>query len=273
MIPNAMSELERWRAEAEALPSDEVRLPVPFHVMMGEAIDVAKFLERRRKASKGEGGDALPGLESAGEGKLPPALGDEIVSLQQAAQQAHTEYLLAVDPLAPGGDLGRARFVRNELVAALEWHFDDGVEDEHDAKLGALRDEHRDDPETADALAGELYDYATLATAVREQIDGVGGFDAALIDEAKQLARQLRERPTSAVGSTDAARRAIALRNRLLILLTRRVQLVRSAARFVYRHHPDVVREVTSAYERRRRAAGRRPAGQPGGGAGEGPAG
>ena len=34
--------------------------------------------------------------------------------------------------------------------------------------------------------------------------------------------------------------------------------LNRSAARFVFRDHPEIVREVTSAYERKRRAAARR---------------
>lgn len=34
----------------------------------------------------------------------------------------------------------------------------------------------------------------------------------------------------------------------------------RAAARFVFRHHPAIVREATNACERRRRAAARRAA-------------
>jgi hypothetical protein len=36
------------------------------------------------------------------------------------------------------------------------------------------------------------------------------------------------------------------------------VSLVRGAARFVFRAHPEIAREVGSAYERRRRGAARR---------------
>ena len=32
------------------------------------------------------------------------------------------------------------------------------------------------------------------------------------------------------------------------------MRLARSAARYVFRHHPDVARKATSAYERKRRA-------------------
>jgi hypothetical protein len=41
-------------------------------------------------------------------------------------------------------------------------------------------------------------------------------------------------------------------------MLMERMNTVRSAAQFVFRNHPSIVREVTSAYERRRRAAQRR---------------
>ena len=35
-------------------------------------------------------------------------------------------------------------------------------------------------------------------------------------------------------------------------------QLVRAAARYVFRHHDEVIKQVASAYQRRRRAAARR---------------
>jgi hypothetical protein len=40
--------------------------------------------------------------------------------------------------------------------------------------------------------------------------------------------------------------------------LTKRVSRVRAAARFVFRNDPGIVRQVTSEYERRKRAARRR---------------
>ncbi len=56
------------------------------------------------------------------------------------------------------------------------------------------------------------------------------------------------------------AKRAMALRNRLIVLLTERVGAVRSAARYVFRGHPAIVREAMSLYERHRRAASERRA-------------
>jgi hypothetical protein len=53
-------------------------------------------------------------------------------------------------------------------------------------------------------------------------------------------------------------RAALDTRNRLATLLYERIQLVRTAARFVYRKQPDVVRTVTSAYRRKRVADYRR---------------
>ena len=50
---------------------------------------------------------------------------------------------------------------------------------------------------------------------------------------------------------------ANAQRNRLLRLLVERVALVRRCARRVFKAHPDVLQEVTSAYERERRARAR----------------
>lgn len=57
---------------------------------------------------------------------------------------------------------------------------------------------------------------------------------------------------------SQKSRAALALRNKLMGLLVTRMSAVRAAARFVFRGQPEIVREVTSDYERRRRAAGRR---------------
>jgi hypothetical protein len=81
-----------------------------------------------------------------------------------------------------------------------------------------------------------------------------------MLDEAKEVAAELRERPAMVAGLGDEAARALALRNRLAMLLATKMNAVRSAARFVFRRRPEIVREATSAYERRRRAAARRNA-------------
>lgn len=62
---------------------------------------------------------------------------------------------------------------------------------------------HADDPSTTDALALALDDYAALA--------GLGGFDAAMIAEARSIAQDLRASRTEKVSA--AKREAPAERN------------------------------------------------------------
>ena len=50
----------------------------------------------------------------------------------------------------------------------------------------------------------------------------------------------------------------IRLRDPLLTLLTRKVEAVRSAVRYVLRSHPDIQRLASSEYERRRRGLRRK---------------
>jgi len=91
-------------------------------------------------------------------------------------------------------------------------------------------------------------------------MDGVGEFDASLIHEATELAARLRELPAGPKPRSNAETRALECRNRLLLLLTRRGKRVRSAARYVFRNHPEIARQAMSSYERRRRANARRAA-------------
>ncbi|MBI5479061.1 MAG: hypothetical protein HY906_09405 [Deltaproteobacteria bacterium] len=256
-----MNDTRKWWDEAAwALPSDEFKATVPLYVLQGEAVDVAAFAAKYWDPKNAKSGKVLrPGLASAGK-NLPKKTVEEIRELQRAAEDAHSEYLLLVDPQAPADLLPRGRFVLGELTASLEWLFDDGVEDAKDAQLARVTTAHEGDPDTADALAGELVDYAALARPHRKELQGLGGFDAALIDEAPKLAAQLRDRPPAPVPPSAEERRALAYRNRLLTLLQARGGRGRAAARFVFRNHPAIIREATSAYERRRRAAARRAA-------------
>ena len=52
--------------------------------------------------------------------------------------------------------------------------------------------------------------------------------------------------------------RALELRNRFAMLIHRRLGAVRAAARFLFRDHPEVVRKVTSGYERAKQAKRRK---------------
>jgi hypothetical protein len=251
-----------WFEVARALPGAEFRLPLPLHALLAEAVDTARFVDRYyANVVDAETGELVRyGLVSANKAGLTPQLGADILALQEAAQRAHTAYLMVVQPRSEGrAKIGRARFVLGEIAATVRWFLDDGVRDDWDTRLEKLDAEHRDEPESADALAGALFNYATLAEAHRASLAGLGGFEAALIDEAFLLVGELRALP-SGTTTTPEERQALSLRNRLLALLYERMQLVRAAARFVFRGQPQILREATSAYGRRQRAGSRRKA-------------
>jgi hypothetical protein len=153
--------------------------------------------------------------------------------------------------------------VLGEITAALEWLFDDGIEDERDAQLRSVSEAHRDAPESQDALAVELEDFAALAEQHREALAAMEAFDPAMIDEARTLAAALRER-SATQADADSQRNALQRRTRIAALLQTKRNRVRAAVRYVFRHDPSLVREVTSAYERHRRAQARRRQGQTG---------
>jgi hypothetical protein len=153
----------------------------------------------------------------------------------------------------------RATFLLGELQDALTYLFDDDVEDDNDARLAVLNGTHSG-AMSQDALAAALDDYAALAERNRDALDGLGGFDAVLIDEARLVADALRNQSARKLGGTNvsAQKTALDFRNRIATLLCARMNRVRTAARFAFRYDPDLVRKVTSAYQRKRRAEARR---------------
>jgi|GEM_PF-837737 len=266
-----------WIAAARALPADAVGFPSPLSVLLGESVDVARVASQRWTPEVDVRTKVVlaPGLSSAvraDQAVVPFAAAPtlhagtarELVELHALTQEAQTTYLLSAAVKSGGNPRvdGLARAA--DLRGAAESYLDDGVETDDDVRLARVRAAHADDPESADALAGELMDYAALAESLLPGIDGYGDFSAAWIKEARDLAAALRARPDAPV-SAETAEALVALdtRNRLATLLAARMRLVRAKARFVFRKHPAILREVTSAYGRRQRAAHRRKAKAP----------
>lgn len=250
----ANESLEKWRAEAMGLEAFTTTWSLPVHVMLAEAADTVAFARGYWEPSTAEDGTVKrPGLQSS---RLKKKTINELLELVEAGQQAHTAHVLTL-PTAKGDELERGRWLVSEISAALEYHADDGVEDAFDAQLAQVLAEHQNEPDTAAALAIELADYVALAEPLREALQGVGDFDVACLDEASALVSTIRARlaPTGTVPETTTA---IELRNRILTLLQARVSEIRSAAKFVFRAHPDIARQATSAYGRRQRALQRR---------------
>lgn len=257
---------ERLENELRALTPEQMSLRVPLHVLGGEAVDVARFGQRYWAAERESESLRVirPGLELAGAG-LDQEIVADILTLQSAIQESQTEYLLALAPTRAAVATDRARFVLGEITAALEWLFDDGIEDERDTQLRHVVDAHRDDSTSQDSLAGELDDFLLLATRYREQLARIGAFEISYLDEGRTLAQMLRERTATPVTSGQLES-LLERRDRLAGLLQFKINRLRAAARFVFRNHPAIAREVASSYEPNRRAEARRAAIVHGGG-------
>lgn len=267
--PPTDAERAGYEAEAKAVDPTAMTLTVPFAVFTGEALDAARFVWNRWDAKREPGTDKVlaPGLELAlskeeRTGKKPARISrrfaHEIAHVVSLAQGANNDAILAASAGGDGALDARAELVASEIEAVLDWHFSsDGVLDQRDAQLAQVRETHAKDGESRDELAQRLQDYAALGNTYRDEIDDVGGFDVGLLDEALVLADKLRATPRQPKPN-ERRMSAIELRNRYVVVAQRRVTLLRNAAQLVFRDHPKVIREVTSTYQRRKRAESRR---------------
>jgi len=112
--------LEKWPPAASAISQVRTAFTPPVRVLLGEAVDIARFALAYWEPVKDASGSVLrPGLAQAGS-KLSSTIGTEILELHEAVQTAHTEYLLTVAPVQTDVR-ARAEFVLSEIKAALEW--------------------------------------------------------------------------------------------------------------------------------------------------------
>lgn len=238
-------------SEVDAVkPEDRPALSIPIHILLGEAIDLVGFVRDHWDAT-----DEHPGLGSVAV-RFDDRVGGDMRALVDDIQLARTALRLAADTADSREEVERGREVLDELSAVLEFYFDDGVWDEKDAQLAAVA---ASETRTDDGLATALHDYAGLAEAHQGAVAGLGGFDVALIGEARGLGTSIRER--SARSKSDREKEAIrhrARRDQLITVLDRKMKLVRSAARFVFRRKPALLQKSASTYIRRRRAEARR---------------
>jgi len=241
-------------SEVAAASSEDV-IRVPFHVFIGEATDAAKFFAARWSPTIVLGRVTAPGLDSV-KSRLPKSTGDELLTLIGQSQDAQTAYLLTAHPKLSKDVLDRALFVESEIEAVLEFLFDDGVEDEKDAQFAAITSSEAAKSDSIDALGVRLGQWVALAKPLVKDLDGLGGFDRKLIDEAATLSKTLLALP--APGADPKVKAKLDSRNRVLAVTQKRINLVRASARYVFRDRPEIVREVTSSYERKRKAAARR---------------
>ncbi|WP_441288583.1 hypothetical protein ACSRUE_42700 [Sorangium sp. KYC3313] len=245
-------DFDRWVKVAAGSERTDNPLNIPYDIAVREAVAAAAFVKKYWEPD-GE----RPGLKRV-KSRLPASSSDELLSIVQAVQEAQTRLLLIVDPAV--ADLGeRARFVVDELESALEFLLDDDVDEPADAQLARIKEFHAQDGQRSSALSQALRDYAGLAEPLKDRlVEADEAFDARLIAEARKLAEDLQRRALEAAPEVGASTAATTIRNQLLHLMVGRVGAIRKTAAHVFRRHPEIAREVTSAYERRRRASARR---------------
>jgi hypothetical protein len=249
---NPISHYDRWLESATERGSSDNPLKVPYDIALKEAGQVAGFIKKHWEPTAG-----LPGLSQV-KARLPESTGDDLVSIVHATQEAQTRLLLLVDPVVV--NLGeRARFLVDELESALDFLLDDDIEEPADAQLAALQAFRAQSGQRSSALHQALSDYSALAESLKDRLIEVDeAFDAAMIAEARELSAKLAAAPAAAPRGQAEVKSAVLVRNGLLSLLMGKVALVRRGAARVFRGFPEIYREVTSTYERRKRAATRR---------------
>jgi len=247
-----------WLDRATALSPTQIPADLRVRALLHEAPILARYLDRYWKPTVDPFSKAvvLPGLESAAK-RTPPETATELRELHALTREAQDAWLQEAAPAA-GDPTTRGWHVLGEIRSALAFLVDDGVEDERDASVARAREAHAQDGEGQEDLASALDDFAAVARPHAAELDGVGGFDRAMIEEAPRLAATLRERGDVRAEVTAGSRATMQLRNRYAALLAERMTAARATARYVFRHHPKVAQEAGSAAVRARAAASRK---------------
>lgn len=248
----SQADVERWTPDARALKPEDVKpSDQPIREKTFEADGAAGFL---RKFWKPQKDGAVPGMETT-ESVVPLAVADEIESLVRAIRTVHNDGLFPTLQATEVPALeARGRWLSARLSNACELVLDDDVVEPADGALAAAKARAEDD--TRATRIETLLSLAAVADEIKDRLATIKDFETAWIAEAREVAQKL-----SADGPAQPGRAAdptIDFRNRLLVLLDRRVSRVRRAARYVYVDHPETVRLVTSAYERKKRLEAKR---------------
>jgi hypothetical protein len=250
-IPVVEAIVEKWTPIAQAASETAPSQPVP--VIVGEAQDLAHFAQVHWEPVTGR--IPRPGMKAALiSGLIETTTIEEILDLAAALSRTHATFR-AVNQEELSAPVERGEFLLSELKQSLEFIFDDGVNDKQDAELSRLSESHSD-TSSHDKLALSLEGFAYYANDHKEQLAQLPDFETSMIDEALEVAHRLRSQSWLKLSNEARSQQkeALIFRNRFVTLLEERVAKMRRAARFVFRHRPDISREFGSSHDRRRRA-------------------
>jgi hypothetical protein len=244
--------LRTWSAKTAKI--EPTQPPLPVTVLAGEAQDLAYVLEAHWQPVEGDA--SRPGMQGATvSGLFDERIAAELLELAQAVLYTHAKFRSIKDPV-PVAPVARGEFLLSELKNALEFLFDDNKQDPKDGSLARLTESHFD-TSSQDALAMSLEGFAFFAHGFRDRLALLPGFDPAMIDEAVEVAHRVRSQSyflQKHRGGRTERSQTLELRNCLTTLLVERMSAARRAARYLFRHDPEVLELFGSAYEQRKRA-------------------
>jgi hypothetical protein len=252
----ASQDLDRWASTAKKLltvPNNPQKTSLD--IAFQEAVRAALFLNTYWKPQ-----GKLPGLE--GTTSLTLEASAELISIVRAVQQAQLELWLEqeipplVDELHPEK---RARKAITELDAVFDHLLKSTLAEEERSMLQRATATRETERRGENPLQVVLMSYADTAERLRPRLEPLAAsFDLASITEARALIEGL---DIFLIEEARAQERREARRKlfyQLLSLMQARVQQIRTAATFVFRKRATILRQVTSAHQRKRRAQQKR---------------
>jgi hypothetical protein len=238
---------EKVEGEIAKQPSKEVKIGMASAEYCREAVGVACVVEEHLEES-----EEYPVSFGPHTARLGGDVGATIVYLVDELRKCDN---MLSQNTSTDAEAFKARcfYCLVEIRTACEVVVDDGVEDDKDVLVRGLRKKHESHPRTQATIADALGSYVTAARGLAPELSTLVGFDMAVIEEAQSLVDTLMGKSSSTPGQRKVRLR----RNRIVFLLRKLVVRTRKLGRFVFRQHPEVIREMASAFHRNRRIAER----------------
>jgi hypothetical protein len=239
--------VDRMSSEVRALPGNEIDVGIPANVYVSEAAALACLAEWHMSPRP-------PVMVSlvAQKKRLGAEMCVELVYLTEKIRELET--LLSQGKAASAEKLmARGTALMRRMRRALDVIVDDGVTDEKDVAVEALRREHELPPTSQLALIDALKAYCGTCRTLAPELGELEGFDMAIVDEATKIADALLSHTVGVQPQRLTKLRKE--RNSMLSLMRDRVAKLRKVMAFVFDEHPEVVRATASEFGRNRRRA------------------
>ena len=219
-------------------PVTSMKVDYSVDALIKEAAELSRFAARHWLADENR-----PGLSDTGN-RFSESFIPHLNSLIESLKEVQANYAgLVTDPV-PSETLHMARNLLMELSHFVRWY-----EETEESNLTILQSIARvaaaniNDLDSPHALAYSLYNYASVAKDILDINGPAGGIDEQTANDAfDTVSRLIDAGRTKSTASEDVLSLA-ALRRKLSYLLQKDVNHLRSSIRFIFRHHPSIVRE------------------------------